>query len=477
MTDDQAIPQASRAAMPQVNRLVRDQGTDFPNAFLTTPQCCPSRATLLTGQYGHNNGVLRNNYGDLRDKGNVLPVWLRRAGYVTAHVGKFLNNYGERQPAAVAPGWDEWYTQLDSSEDYYYDWDLSINGHTVHYGHKNSDYAPRVFAHDATSLVRRYVPRKRPLYLELDEIPPHSGPGRARSGCKGSPVPASRDAKLFRHAPLPRPPSFNEANVGDKPPFIRALPRLDRTAIDKTKKRYRCGLASLREVDRTVGQLYKEFRRLGELGRTVFIFDTDNGIFLGEHRIGGGKIYPYQEADRTPLFMRLPQRYRNGHPRVPRVRQPVANIDLAPTLLALAHGKPCRQGGRCRVLDGRSLLPLLRGQHPAWAPNRPLGIELRLQKPAKQDAPCHYAAVRLPRAAFVRYTSIGNASGKCVKGVELERYDLKTDPYELHNLCKGGAACPSDTSQRHLRRLLARIKKCSGIRGRDPRPPSGKFCG
>ena len=76
-----------RRVMPKVNRLLRDHGTRFKNAFLTTPLCCPSRATLLTGQYGHNNGVLKNTYPSLRQKRNVLPAWLRRAGYVTAHVG------------------------------------------------------------------------------------------------------------------------------------------------------------------------------------------------------------------------------------------------------------------------------------------------------------------------------------------------------------------------------------------------------
>ena len=477
MTDDQALTQMRQDVMPQVDKLLRDRGTTFDNAFLTTPDCCPSRATLLTGQYGHNNGVLRNHYDDLRDKRNVLPVWLQRAGYRTAHVGKFLNNYDTPRPTSVAPGWDEWYTELDTSEDTYYNWDLSDNGRRVHYGDGNNDYAPRVFARAAESLVRRYVPREQPLYLELDEIAPHPGPGRAGTGCKGNPVPDPRDTKLFRDAPLPRPPSFNEANVGDKPPFIRSLPRLSPRVIDATTKRYRCGLAALREVDRTVGRLYREIARLGESDNTVFVFYTDNGIFLGQHRIAGGKLYPYDEADRTPLFIRLPSRYRKGAPRVAHVGQPVANIDFAPTLLRLAHAQPCRRSGQCRVLDGRSLLPLLRGQNPAWASNRPLGIELGLKNANKNHAACHYEGVRLPKAILIRHTMVGNAAtGECTKEIERERYNLKSDPYELHNLCTGGGRCPSDRTQRRLRRLLARIHGCSGVRGRDPNS-GGRFCG
>ena len=320
MTDDQTISQTGPRVMPQVNKLLRDRGTSFPNAFLTTPLCCPSRATLLTGQYGHNNGVLRNTYHLLRQKRNVLPVWLRRAGYVTAHVGKFLNRYHHRvRQAAVAPGWDQWYTQLDRSQDDYYDWDLSRNGRRVHYGHRHSDYAPRVFERSAVRVVRRFVPRRKPLYLEVDEIAPHPGSGGKGTGCANGPVPDPRDVGKFENAQLPRPPSFNEADMSDKPSFLRTQPAHDPggRSNERTRK-YRCGLASLQQVDRTVGHLTREFKRLGELGKTVFIFYTDNGLFFGEHRVRGGKIYPYEEADRTPLFIRLPARYRKGHPRVPR---------------------------------------------------------------------------------------------------------------------------------------------------------------
>ncbi len=136
-TDDQALSQARARYMPKVTKLIGRRGTRFPNAFLTTPLCCPSRATLLTGQYGHNNGVLRNTYPALRNKRNVLPVWLRRAGYVTAHVGKFLNRYHHfSNQAQVAPGWDQWYTEMDRSEDDYYDWYLSRNGKRVHFGRR-----------------------------------------------------------------------------------------------------------------------------------------------------------------------------------------------------------------------------------------------------------------------------------------------------------------------------------------------------
>jgi N-acetylglucosamine-6-sulfatase len=479
MMDELALSQARPRYMPKVTQLLRDQGTSFKNAFLTTPLCCPSRATLLTGQYGHNNGVLKNTYPSLRNTRNVLPAWLHEAGYVTAHVGKFLNRYHhDANRTAVAPGWDQWYTQLDRSQDDYYDWDLSKNGTKIHYGRKNSDYAPRVFERSAVHLVRRFVPRRKPLYLEVDEIAPHPGDGGEGTGCQGTAVPDPRDVGKFQNAQLPHPPSFNEGDMRDKPSFLQTQPMLTQAEIRRRTRNYRCGLASLQQVDRTVGHLHRELKRLGELGRTVFIFYTDNGQFFGEHRVGGGKLYPYEEADRTPLFIRLPARYRKGNKRVAEVSEPVANIDFAPTILRLAHARPCPSNGHCRVMDGRSLLPLLRGKSPRWAADRPLGVELQLQNANPKHAVCKYAGVRLPGVIFVRHIKVADRdTGACVKDRERERYDLSNDPYQLHNLCFGGGSCPTDALQARLKRLLAKIHHCSGVRGRDPHPSPGKYCG
>src|SRR3954453_23035420 len=475
MTDDQALSQVGPRYLPQITRLIEDQGTSFGNAFLTTPLCCPSRAALLSGQYGHNNGVLTNSYHYLRQKRNVLPAWLRRAGYVTAHVGRYLNRYHRSvHPAAVGPGWDQWATELDRSAGHYYDWELSKNGRKIHYGSRPADYAPRVFERNAVHFVRRFAPRRKPLYLELDELAPHPRLHGSGPGCGA--VPDPRDVGKFSGVELPRPPSFNEAEIADKPSFLANSPPLSQREINKMSAHYRCGLASLQEVDRTVAHLYRTFGRLGELKRTVFIFYTDNGVFYGEHRIGGGKLYPYEEPGRTPLYLRLPARYRGR--RVALVDQPVANIDLAPTILALAHARPCRAPGRCRVMDGRSLLPLLRAKNPRWAADRPLGVELHLSYANQRHAVCTYSGVRVPGAVFIRHASVVDPrTHRCAKDVERERYDLASDPYELRNLCFGGGGCPRDRKGRRLRRLVVKIRHCSGVRGRDPRPRHGSYCG
>ena len=225
MLDDLAPSQAHPRYLPRVSKLLRDQGTSFENAFLTTPLCCPSRAALLTGQYGHNNGVLTNSYPALRDRRNVLPVWLQEAGYVTAHVGKFLNRYHHfRNRTAVAPGWDQWYTELDTSEDDYYDWDLSRNGKKIHYGHRNSDYAPRIFERSALRLIRRFVPGDKPLYLSSTRSPLIRAAGARGRAVRTAryPLPATwagSRTRSFRARPRSTRP-----NVSDKPSFLRTQP-------------------------------------------------------------------------------------------------------------------------------------------------------------------------------------------------------------------------------------------------------------
>ena len=479
-TDDQALSQFNGTSMPEVTKYLADKGTQFDHAYLTTPLCCPSRATLLTGQYGHNNGVLRNLYPLLKDQGSVLPVWLRRAGYVTAHVGKFLNAYHPHlNPLAPAPGWTQWHTLLNPG--HYYDYDLSVNGRRVHYGENPSDYSTRVFDRTGLQLVDRYLPDARPLYLQMDEVAPHvsmNAHPSSRFGC--SPIPDPLDLGLFSDATLPGPPSFDEPDMSDKPSFMRTLPPFTNAQVGVMTRRYRCGLAALRAVDRSVGGIVREVQRLGELGQTVFIFYTDNGVFYGEHRVPSGKQNPYEEAASTPLVMRVPGRYLSGNAAVGHVSEPVANIDFAPTILDLAHAQPCRGVGGCRTMDGRSLTPLIAGRTPVWAANRPIGVEINVGFSKEVHGICQYSGVRADGQVLIHYVSAKDpGSAGCISDHEWERYDLTNDPFELENLCFGGthANCPQDQSERRLEGLVKRIGNCAGVAGRDPRTGNRPYCG
>jgi N-acetylglucosamine-6-sulfatase len=479
-SDDQAYKQLTRRVMPKTKRLLSQHGTRFTDYIASTAQCCPSRASLITGQYAHNHGVTSNKVGypGLVEKDNVLPVWLQRAGYWTIHVGKFLNEYDRfvQPDSVVAPGWDQWHSVLGHLS--YYGYDLFVNGTVRHYGRRRGDHITHVLNRDAVRLVGKYAPKGHPFYLQLDERAPHIGNRHDPHGrCGGAPIPEPVDKKLFRNAGLPKPPSFNEEQMSDKPSFLSTAPKIRRTKRSRIRKLWRCALASLRGVDRGVGKVYDAVKDAGELRKTVFIFISDNGQFYGQHRLQSGKVFPYEEALRVPLLIRAPKRYRAGASRVRMVGKPVGNIDLAPTILDLTGAVPCSAPGDCRTMDGRSLMPLLR-RSGRWPRGRGLLTEYRVGD-AGRYATCEFAGIRTRANLYVRHSRVVDpGTSQCVPVDERERYNLKKDPFELHNLCFGGSSgkCPLSDTQLNLEARLSQLRDCAGIVGRDDRVGGHPFC-
>jgi arylsulfatase A-like enzyme len=418
---------------------------------------------MLTGQYAHNHGVLWNDYALLRDKESVLPVWLRRAGYRTAHVGKWLNHAESADGRTrAAPGWDRWFTSVAPRR--YYDYDLEVDGTVKHFGAGRRAYLTRVLNREAIGAVRRFAPQDRPFYLQLDHYAPHQEDGHSAGVCSGGPLPEPQDYRRFADAPLPRPPSFNEHSLSDKPRSARRE-RLTRPQIARRELLYRCGLASLRTVDRGIGRLFRSLRQEEVLGETVILFTSDNGYFHGEHRITADKRQPYEEAIHLPLFVRAPPGIL-GSPPVERVRELVGNIDLAPTILELAGGRPCAAAGECRKMDGRSLVPLMRGDQRGWPADRQLVIEY---------GRCGYRGLRAPdRVLIERFGA--HARLPCIRGTQTEYYDLRSDPYQLRNSFPAGSRSRLRRSQRSMRRELDRLWNCAGIEGRDDRSQGRPYC-
>lgn len=476
VTDDQTLAQLDRRVMPETERLVARRGTTFTDAIVTTPLCCPSRAGFLTGQHSHNHGVVTNDYALLRGKGNTLPVWLRRAGYITAHLGKYLNGYQSAadRPTDVAPGWDVWHTTQDEHAYRYFDYDVSVNGRRIHYGERDRDYVTRVLNREAARLIRRQLPGERPLYLQVDHRAPHRETNVDSGGrCGRAAVPDPRDAELLAGEPLPGSPSLNEEDVSDKPTFVQAQPPLSDPGVSELERTWGCALASLRAVDRGVARIFGALERAGELGTTVLVLTSDNGVMHGEHRLIG-KGEAYEEALRVPLLMRVPRRYRNGAPRVPQVDAPVANIDLAPTILELSGAVPCRAGGRCRVIDGRSLLPLLDGRG-GWPSDRALAVEYGPR--TKGSLSCQWSGVRAQGAVYVEHVLVQDpATGQCVPADERELYELENDPFQLESLYPPEPGTPEAQLAQQLQARLAQLRVCAGIAGRDLQTGTRPFC-
>lgn len=476
VTDDQAAQTMSREVMPAVDRLLVRDGVRFTSSVVATPLCCPSRSAFLSGQYGHNNGVLWNapGYRDLRGKGNTLPVWMKRAGYRTAHVGKYLNGYRSAvdDPAEPAPGWSQWHTFLDPTT--YYSTPYSVNGRLRESGTEPAQHTTSLINEAAASMIRRFGPGRRPLFMVVDQFAPHRSGGPSlvsRCGPPG-PEPTIDDADAFTGAPLPQPPSFNEADATDKPAFIRERDPYDAAEIAALERTYGCSLASLRGVDRGVGQIWRELGRIGERRETALIFTSDNGFYFGEHRLSFEKTVPYRESLEVPLAMRLPSGLGRGRT----VDELVANVDLPATILDLAGAEPCRSGSKCRALDGRSLLGLAGGRGAGWPADRAIPLELDTGgKPADAYTPCAYEGLRTVDEIYLHHTAATGADGSCAPVDERERYDLAADPAQLANRLFQPSPMES-MLEAALAARAERLSTCAGIRGRDRRQGSRPFC-
>lgn len=276
MTDDQTVE--SMRVMPKTADLIGGHGTTFSNSFVSFPLCCPSRATFLTGQYAHNHGILNGGppnggYGKL-DNNNTLPLWLQDAGYFTSHIGKYLNGYGEDDPAEVPPGWSHWQGLPDPGTYRMYDYRINDNGVLVTYGVSPNDYQTDVLAGRAEDTIDEALRKGQPFFLSIAPLAPH---GEVSAGLIGFPNPraAPRHASAYNEEPLPRPVSFYESDVSDKPERIRGLEALSASAISYIEGKYRSRLASLLAVDDLVERVVNKLDRVGVLNKTVLIFTSD----------------------------------------------------------------------------------------------------------------------------------------------------------------------------------------------------------
>jgi len=424
LTDDQDL--GSLAFMPKTRDLIGRQGMTFANHFVPLSLCCPSRATILTGLYPHNHKVYTNfppdggyeRFDELGHERATLATALHAAGYRTALIGKYLNGYpGEESPAYVPPGWDEWASPVAGSPYAAYRYTLNENGKTVKYGSGAEAYMTDVLAGKATAFVRSAAASGQPFFLYLATYAPH----------KPS-TPARRHAALFPDLQAPRTPSFDEADVRDKPDRVRRLPLLNASEIAAIDALYRKQIRSLQAVDEAVAALVKALQDTNQLANTYILFTSDNGFHMGQHRLEPGKYTPYESDVHVPFLVRGP-----GVPAGTVSSALTASVDLAPTIAALAGTKLAAEP------DGRSLVPLLRGQTPAgWRqvvlleqfafPPAPPGKEKTLEPPDLQDetAASDYPAHAGVRAAAFKLVEYGTG--------EREIYDLRRDPDELSNL-------------------------------------------
>jgi arylsulfatase A-like enzyme len=327
LTDDQSFDTlpSNPPAMPWLQSQIRDPKGHwlwFPNAFIETPLCCPSRATILTGRYSHHTHVRTNDDGHRFDESSTLATWLHGAGYFTGLFGKYLNRYPFGRLPYIPPGWDRWAAkQSTAAASTYYDYGFVDQGVPMQTSDATPTYATDLFGERAVDFVRT-APADRPFFLYYAPSAPHP-PW----------TPPRRHLGAFEGVPLPVPRSVGERNVSDKPGWVQALPPLDALARAQLQHDRRRERATLLGADDTVRRIVESIEARGELDNTVIFFLTDNGYSFGEHRIRG-KRCPYEECIRTPFAVRVPGRASRVSDRL------ISNVDLAPTIAELAGVAP-----------------------------------------------------------------------------------------------------------------------------------------
>ena len=447
-TDDQTVE--SMKVMSNVQSRIADKGVTFKNNFVNFSKCCPSRATFLTGQYAKNHHVLGNvpplggfaKFERLHATNN-LAVWLQDAGYRTALIGKYLNGY--QSHPIVPPGWSEWDGGLGGAV---YDYEINHDGKLVHYGTAASDFKQDVLTGKALRFITASEKRPKPFFLWLTYSAPHTNPPdpnpQPPSDCDEAAKPAPRDADAFASEPLPMPPSFNEADVSDKPKAIRDLPSLSGPEIQDMTRKYRCALESLLSVDHGVG---RDSRR-------------SQGAWRARRHLCHLHVRQRLPERRAPARRGQDQALRGVDPRAagdPRARHPPGQDGPGPR--HQRRPRPDDHSGRRREAtagNGRRV-PMPAAEHPRKERGRELLIEA-----------ADFHGIRTQRYVYVEY-----------KTGERELYDLDEDPYELQNVADNagyerdqGTARPSTRQARRLQGRDLPHAPAGGFEARLPDAPS-----
>ena len=462
-------------------------GTEFPNYYVSSPVCAPSRASLLTGQYPKNNGLVANfgeeggwsGWRNLPANETNLPVALQEAGYRTSHFGKFLNGYWQTEnnqvETTVPPGWNNWFTTSFDSQTLHYGYQVNDNGlGRTRFGNplytatsgldpkrcsaesllrqsiaNGCHYQADVMSRAAVREIRRNS--DQPFYLQIDYEGPH-GDIRPPMG----PQPATRHVGSTAWTPPEQPPNFNEEDMSDKSPEVQeAAPnRMGFIGFQRFKYYYLRDLASLRAIDDGVGAIIETLRQTGRLENTYIFFLSDNGVFLGEHRFYQGKFLPYDGATRVAMAVRGPGVTPGG-----RSAELASNVDVAPTILQLAGANASWQ------IDGRSLRPFWRDT--SLRTRRATGIaysrstvdpEVGRAGVSAVAPSLNYRGFRVGPYKYFRFDLSGQE----------ELYDLRRDPWELRNRINSPEYIQVG---QYMRAFLPAVDNCTGNSCRAPLPP------
>jgi arylsulfatase A-like enzyme len=402
--------------MPVVQALQR-RGMTFADYFVSDSLCCPSRASIFTGNFPHDTHIETNvpaggGFSTFWQRGEQqlsFNIALERAGYDTAMMGKYLNGYLQSgtDPAGyryVPPGWNEW----DAAGFGYPEFDYLMNqdGAVHYFGHAPGDYLTDVLTRRGVALIDRAAAAHRPFFLELATYAPHRPY-----------TPAPQDKHDFPGLTAPETPAFNRLPT-HPPRWLAGHHRLAARKIALVNRAFRRRAQSVQAVDRMIEAVESALAANHETQNTYIVFSSDNGLHMGEHRLMPGKLTAYDTDIHVPLIVAGP-----GVPAGTSTPLIAQNVDLAQTFAAMA-------GASAAPDDGHSLLAVMHGHPPPdWRSAALVEHRGPATSPLDPDAqsrasgnPTTYVAMRTSAYLYVQYLD-----------GEHEFYDLRHDPYEIHN--------------------------------------------
>jgi N-acetylglucosamine-6-sulfatase len=489
-------------------KALASEGVLWTNSFASGSVGSTSRVSIHSGQYAQNHLEFGQDLffggAPLHDESTLLPNWLLDAGYATGMIGRTIPGYGagdltetELQqivagtpvplswitekystfPKAsyVPPGWDFWVAGVEP-----YTWStskykMSINGAKYDFstlGVHQTDF----FTLGADYFIRTAATGGKPWFLEVAPVTYNRelwpGPDRynvcpstttPQTWWYGGPYAGVSERPTARHMntiwnarsstgeavasanfPFPMPPSFNEADVADKPGWVQSIPPISSADLICMKRRYWRRLEGLLAIDEMVGYLRLALEQTNQLNNTYIILTADNGLADGEHRYSE-KLSAYEEAIRVPLIIRKP-----GGPAPQIIGKMALGIDIAVTIAEITGATPTV------TVDGRSLLPVMADPNVAWRRAALLQHTLGPWGPSfPGGAPEDYYGLRIDHGSqrlFVRYPLAATAATG-------ELYDMATDPYQMDNLY---ASLATQSEVDYNNNWLQALRTCSG---------------
>ena len=453
--------------MPQTRRWLGRGGATFTNAVMPNPLCCPSRASVLTGLHAHNHQVWSHaapwGFHSFDDR-STFATWLRGAGYTTSYLGKYLNGYGPQPPPGastgksvqyVPPGWSQWRGSIDgglrrthrANGSTYRFFDTTLNNNGNGYLSLEGEYQSAAYGRMTASSITRLAAAPAPFLSYVSFTAPHNG-GPRESDDPTAPVFSNWAGEYQRLGTPARPThvrgmfdaaikqapgrAWHRVEPTDLRPSYYAQPPVTDVEWDALRNLARQRAESLAVVDKAIGRIMGSLRDSGEMGRTLVIFTSDNGFFLGERRMRHGKSHPYGPSARVPLLMRGP-----GIPAAVVREDPYLSIDHAATVAAAAGVSPPY------VTDGQSMLRVARRGDAGW--RRPVLTE---SAPAVAGDPPSVQGIRTSRYLYLRWA-----------GSQEELFDVKADRMERHNVL-GVPEYADDLAK--LRGALEQVQNCRG---------------